>query len=428
MIKPRAQFPPKLRFLFRPARYKVLYGGRGGAKSWGIARALLVEGARRTMRIVCARETQKSIQDSVHALLSDQTANLGLSKFYEVQKATLLGRNGTQFIFVGLKHNPENIKSLEGADVVWVEEAQNVSKASWEIVIPTVRKPNSEIWASFNPELDTDDTYKRFVVNPPPGAIVIKIGWQDNPWFPEVLRIEKDHLKLIDPVAYEHVWEGATRSSVEGAVFGDEVKDAQFAVPSRITNVPLDRTKPVDTFWDLGYGDKTAIWFGQAVEGWYHFVDYLEDSGRTIEWYLIQLQQRGYLYGNDWMPHDALDVQMHRNLGGDRSRSIEGIMRAAGRSVRMVPKMYVTDRINAARSIFPQCRFDADKCYEGLRALRMYQWGPKPASGVLKREPLHDDASHGADSFTYAALALKQPRNPPPSKKPSAPYTGTAWS
>ena len=132
------------------------------------------------------------------------------------------------------------------------------------------------------------------------------------------------------------------------------------------------------------------------------------------KWYLIQLQQKGYLYGEDWIPHDGLDVMMHRRLGGDRSRSIEMILRNAGRNVRLIPKMRVLDGINAARTIFPTSRFDADKCYEGLRALRMYQWGERSASGVEKREPLHDDASHGADAFRGAALVIEQPKPPSP--------------
>ena len=193
--KTRAEFPEKLQCLFRPARYKVLYGGRGGAKSWGIARALLIQGAAKPLRVLCAREIQKSIGDSVHKLLSDQIKALGLAGFYEVQKTVIRGRNGTEFTFHGLKHNVTNIKSAEGADVCWVEEAQTVSKSSWATLIPTIRKPGSEIWVSFNPELEDDETYQRFVANPPTGAVVVKVNWSDNPWFPDVLRQEKDDLK-----------------------------------------------------------------------------------------------------------------------------------------------------------------------------------------------------------------------------------------
>lgn len=431
----KAKFPKAFRFLFKPKRFKAPYGGRGGAKSWQIARALLILGSGRKLRILCARETQKSIADSVHTLLSDQIEALGLSAFYVITENAIRGKNGTEFIFAGLKQNINNLKSYEGCDIVWVEEAATVSKKSWDTLIPTIRKDYrtrgghpkinhvceyvgccSEIWLSFNPELDTDDTYVRFVVNQPKNADVVKVGWRDNPWFPEVLRIEKDHLELVDHESYLHVWEGECRSAVSGAIFAEEMKKAQ--AESRITQVSYNRNLPVDTVWDLGFGDKTAIWFVQACDGWFNFIDYLEDEGQTIHHYLIQLQNKGYMYGFDYLPHDALDTIIHKNLAADKSRSIEGIMRSAGRNVRMVPKTLKLDQINAARMAFPQCRFDQDKCYEGLRALRMYQWGKAKtidnvqiSVGASKREPQHDDASHGASAFQYACWSVKQPRN-----------------
>ena len=159
------EFPEKLEFLFQPSRYKVLYGGRGSGKSWGVARALLVIGLQKSTRVLCAREFQNSISDSVHALLADQIKSLGLEDFYTVQNTSIFGKNGTEFLFAGLKHNITKIKSFEGVDVCWVEEAQTTSKSSWDVLIPTIRKENSEIWVTFNPELDTDETYKRFVDN-----------------------------------------------------------------------------------------------------------------------------------------------------------------------------------------------------------------------------------------------------------------------
>lgn len=416
-----SQFPEKLEFLFAPHRYKILHGGRGGAKSWGIARALLILGAQRPLRVLCARETMQSMSDSVHRLLKDQARALELTD-YHIEKASIwmehVSGERTEFTFSGLRHNVHNIKSLEGADIVWIEEAANVSKESWDTLIPTIRKDGSEVWISFNPVLETDATYTKFVLNPPPDSAVVSIGWRDNPWFPKVLEVEKEHSRLTDPTGYRHVWEGECRSSVEGAIFGAEM--AQAETEGRIGNVPYDRTRPVTTIWDLGFGDATAIWFVQPLNGWYNIVDYLEDSGRTIEWYLIQLQQKGYLYDVDWLPHDGVDTIIHHKLAsGDRSRSIESIMRAAGRTVRIVPKLYVSDRINAARTIFPQCRFNRDKCDSGLRALRMYQWGPLTQKGLAPREPLHDSASHGADAFCGLAVAIKQ--NKAPEKKVSQP-------
>jgi phage terminase large subunit len=155
--------PRKLHFLREPHRYKVLYGGRGGIKSWSIAQSLLVQGTERDLSIPCARETMQSIRESVHQLLEDQIQRLGMQGEYEVQRAEIKHRHrNTSFTFHSLRdQSVHNIKSLEGADILWVEEAQNVSKKSWRTVIPTIRKPGSEIWISFNPELETDDTYQR---------------------------------------------------------------------------------------------------------------------------------------------------------------------------------------------------------------------------------------------------------------------------
>ena len=159
-----AWFPEKLRFLFSPARYKVVRGGRGPGKSWGFARALLIMGAKRPLRVLCTREVQKSIAQSVHQLLRDQIEALGLSGQYEVLTTEIRGKNGTQFFFSGLSdQTAESLKSFEGVDVCWCEEAQAISKRSWDILIPTIRKDGSEIWVSFNPQLESDETYRRFV-------------------------------------------------------------------------------------------------------------------------------------------------------------------------------------------------------------------------------------------------------------------------
>ncbi len=405
------ELPEALRFLVEPHRYKVAYSGRGAAKSWSFAAAALILGVRSPLRIVCARETMQSLKDSVHALLEDTIDRLGLRSLYSVEKGAIYGSNGTEFTFVGLKHNVQNIKSLEGADVLWVEEAQFVSQHSWETVQPTIRKPGSEIWVSFNPELATDDTYRRFVINPPSGAKVVKLTWRENPWFPEVLRVEMEDMRASDPVAFQHVWEGECRSAVEGAIYGEELKKAD--AEKRITSVPWDRTKPVDTFWDLGFTDKTAIWFAQPVAGWYHLIDYLEGAGKTISDFIVLLQQRGYVYGTDWLPHDGVDTVIHTRLPGDKSRSPEQMMRQSGRKVRIAPKMLVASQINAARTVFPQCRFDADKCAAGLHALRQYQWGEPAASGAERRQPLHDFASHAASAFMNFAVTMKHPELDP---------------
>jgi phage terminase large subunit len=397
-----AEFPAKLEFLFKPKRYKVLYGGRGGAKSWGIARALLILGRAKPLRILCTREIQKSIADSVHKLLSDQIRELGLNGFYEITNNSIRGLNGTEFIFSGLKSNISSLKSYEGVDIVWVEEAANVSKQSWEILIPTVRKPGSEIWISFNPELETDETYKRFVLTQREDVAVEKVNWTDNPFFPDVLRAEKDHLKATDPDAYEHVWEGMCKQVVEGAIYRQELLAADKE--GRIMRVPYDPTKPVDTFWDLGYADNTSIWLAQAVGFEFRLIDFINGSQQGLQYYLKVLQEKGYVYGTDYLPHDAKAHQ----LGS--GRSIEEMIRAAGRKVIVNPRLSIEDGIAAARAIFPKCYFDAEKTADGLQALRHYRYETDDKLQTLKKQPLHDWASHPADAFRTFAVAIREPQ------------------
>jgi len=401
----KAEFPVKLEGLFKKSRYKVLYGGRGGAKSWGIARALLIKGAKDPIRILCAREFQTSIRDSVHKLLCDQIESLGLLSFYEITQTSIRGRNGTEFSFVGLKNNVSNIKSYEGVDICWVEEAQTTSRLSWNILIPTIRKESSEIWVSFNPELETDETYQRFVAIPPADCITMKVNWSDNPWFPETLKLEKDALKVRDEEAYNQVWEGLCRQTVDGAIFAKEMQQAEKE--GRICRVPYDATKPVHAVFDLGWSDSTAIWFLQFVGMETRLIRYIEDSQKTISYYLATMQTFGYVYDTIWLPHDAENKTL-----AAAGRTIDDIVRAAGFKTRIMPRVPVLDSINAARTIFPTCYFDREHTADGLACLRHYRYEVDPDTGQFSRNPLHDHYSHGADAFRYIALMIKEPVKP----------------
>lgn len=188
-------------------------------------------GMQRQLRVLCAREYQTSITDSVHKLLGEQIESMNLNGWYQVLKTQIRGANGTEFIFKGLRHNVQEIKSTEGVDFCWVEEAQSVSEESWDVLIPTIRKPKSEIWITFNPNEDDDPTYKRFVMNPPPDSIVRLVSWRDNPWFPDVLRQEMEYLRRVDPDAYLHIWEGETRSISDAVILRGKVDVESFETP-----------------------------------------------------------------------------------------------------------------------------------------------------------------------------------------------------
>ena len=413
----KAEFPKKLSILFDSARYKVLYGGRGGAKSWGVARALLIIGAKQPTRILCAREFQTSIKDSVHKLLSDQIFAMGLQDFYEITQTAIRGKNGTEFSFAGLKNNVANIKSYEGCNICWVEEAQTTSKLSWNVLIPTIRKENSEIWITFNPELETDETYKRFVVNPPENSIVQRVNWSDNPWFPETLRLEKDALFARDREAYNTIWEGVCRQTVDGAIFAKEMQQAEFE--GRITRVPYDPVKPVMAIFDIGWADATAVWFLQFIGMETRLIRYYETTQTTMSQILAKMQTFGYVYDILYLPHDAQNKTLAAN-----GRSIEEIVRAAGFNVRIIDRTPISDSINAARTIFPKCYFDRENCHEGLQCLRHYRYDINPDTGTFSQKPLHDNYSHGADAFRYIGLMINEPKQV---KKKQINYQVSSW-
>lgn len=397
------EFPEKLGFLFKPARYKVAWGGRDGSKSWNFARAILLLGAEKPIRVLCAREVQRSIKDSVHKLLSDQIAALGLQADYEVLQTEIRGANGTEILFSGLSSQTrDSIKSFERINIAWVEEAQSVSKRSWDILIPTIRAPDSEIWVSFNPDLDTDDTYQRFVVNTPPGAIVQKINFSDNPWRSKALDPEREHLKATDLDSYAHIWEGECRAAVEGAIYYKEV--SQLRSSGRIGNVPHDPLLKVHAVWDLGYDDYMSILLVQRAASEIRVIGYIEDRQRTLADYDADLRSLPYNWGVFYLPHDG------RARDYKSGRSAEEILTALGRKVEIVEDIGLEQGIQAARLIFPRCYFDKANAGQLVNRLGRYRRRVNEQTGS-GGSPVHDEHSHGADGFRYLAVVADQMTN-----------------
>ena len=229
------QVPEIFEPLFKPNRYKVYYGGRGGGKSWGFALALLVMGGLEKKRVLCTREVQSSIRDSVHKLLCTCIDNNNLQNFYRITRDSITGKNGTEFIFHGLKHDPLQIKSLEGVDICWVEEAQKISNESWDILIPTIRTKNSEIWLSFNPNLTTDPTYQRFIVNQRPNQLTVKVNYWDNRFFGDELRNELEYQRELDYDDYLHIWEGECKTASDAQIFKNKYVIEDFDSPLSVT-------------------------------------------------------------------------------------------------------------------------------------------------------------------------------------------------
>ena len=383
------KLPRKFRFLTEPHRYKIAWGGRGGLKSWTYARALLIAAATTPLRILCAREIQKSIRDSVHTLLRDQISLLGLDQFYTVLDTEIRGLNGSLFIFAGLAdHTVTSIKSFEGIDKVWIEEAQAVSKKSWDILVPTIRKEGSEIWISFNPELDTDETYVRFITVPPPGAVVVHTTYQDNPWFSAELEAERAHDEIMKPKDdYEHIWLGKCRSALSGAIFASEV--AKMVEDQRITRVPYDPRLKVHAVWDMGWNDQMSVGMYQRGIADVRCIDYREYQFKRVDEIAGELRAIPYNWGFDFLPWDGWTES--RQTG----KSDAQLLQSFGRRVKKVPSVENAQeaRIRALRQLFPRIYVDAAKCVRLIECWKRYRRNvPKhgePAS------PIHDEYAHG---------------------------------
>jgi phage terminase large subunit len=417
-------FPAKFQCLFQPIRFKIFKGGRGGAKSWNFARALLLLGYQRPLRILCAREMQKSIKESVHKLLVDQIHAMGLSHFYEILQSEIRGANGTTFAFEGIRLNAANLKSYEGVDICWVEEAQTVSDQSWRDLIPTIRKENcfihsdsmpswSEIWVSFNPSLETDPTYKRFVVSPTytsETGILVHTTYRDNPWYPAPLLAEIEALKVSDYDEYLHVYEGQCKQNLEGAIYADQMREltirqadraAEMGLP--VLRVPYERGTPVDIIFDIGKSDFTSIWARQIISWELRFINFHQSNRKDPSDHAEVIKSWGYPIGTLWLPHDAKAKRYGSKL------TVEEQFRELfpGVSVRIVPKLSVLDGIAAARTVFGNCWIDPVRCMDGLTALRHYRWEVDPVTKMFSRVPLHDEYADAADSFRYAAVTSK---------------------
>jgi phage terminase large subunit len=400
MAETVARFPPKLKFLFSPARYKVVRGGRGSGKSWGFARALLILGAQKPTRVLCTREVQKSIQQSVHQLLKDQVEVLNLGGFYEVLTSEIRGKNGSQFYFAGLSdQTAETLKSFEGIDVVWCEEAQAIRKRSWDILIPTIRKEGSEIWVSFNPELESDETYARFVTSPPPDCVSVEMNYTDNPYFPSVLEAERLHAKAtMRPEDYAHIWEGQCKPAVEGAIYFDKMADAD----RRIGNCPHDPYLKTHGVWDLGFNDAMAIGLIQKAGSELRVVHYIEGNQRTLADYsaelrALRLDGEAINWGTHYLPHDGF-AKRHQTGKMDAE-----ILMGLGWNVQRTPDADVESGIKRAREVLGRVYFNKERTARLIECLKRYRRNVSQVTGE-PGQPRHDEFSHGADMFRYLAM------------------------
>ena len=409
-----AQFPKKLLpELFRSHRHKVLRGGRGSAKSWSVARAHVIRACQGKREVLCAREFQSSIKDSVHKLLKNQISLLGVENLFDVQESVIHGPHESQFVFVGLSDKTaENLKSYEGFDDVWVEEGQVVSTRSWRILLPTIRKDGSEVWVTFNPELDTDPTWVEFIENPPPDTFSVEMNWRDNPWFNEVLEQQRKHAQeTLSKVDYEHIWEGKCRPTAAGAIYADEV--AEMYAQHRVGEYPYDPLLMVHPVWDLGWNDKMSVGLFQRQASQMRMVGYIENDHKTLDWYSRELRKLPYNWGTLFLPHDG----DHGDF--KTGKSAKAMLQDLKWEVEVLPRLPVVDGIRAARMAFKTLyvyRSNQEpkegRMYEGgyhgcarwLECVKRYCRNV-PTSTDEATTPVHDQYSHGSDMWRYAAQA-----------------------
>lgn len=393
--------------LLSDARYKGAHGGRGSGKSHFFAEALI----ERCMmnpgtRWVCLREVQKSIKQSVKLLLEDKIQTMGVSSHFTVMESEIRTPGGGLIVFNGmLNHTIDSIKSLEGFDGAWGAEAQSFSQRSIDLLRPTIRKEGSELWFDWNPE--TEDSPIDLMLRGPNSlkdSIIVEANWRDNPFFPEVLRKEMEVDRARDYDKYLHIWEGHYRRTLDGSIYANEIREVYER--KRVCRVLPIVGKPVETFWDLGKRDHTAIWFAQAQMSEYRILDFYQNRGEKLEHYAEMVRDRKFPMGTIWLPHDA---DQERVTGDTPAQAMRKLFPNV--TVRVIPRMAKKNiGIEAVRRIFPNCYFNEETTRDGLKALGRFRYDVDPDTGGYSSQPLHDEYSDAADAFAQLALSLQEPK------------------
>jgi phage terminase large subunit len=402
--------PGPFRELFVPARYKAYHGGRGGGKSHSFAGALVLMGAQRRMRIGCYREIQKSIATSVKQLLDDKIEDAGLRDFYTSTQFGIVGKNGTQFLFGGLRTNPDAIKSTEGLDVAWIEEADRVSQRSIELLTPTLRKPGSELWASWNRKSVKDPIDNMFLGGePPPRSVVKQVNWRDNPFFPEELRDEMEWLKRRDHDKWLHVWEGYPLARSESRVFNNwEEGDLDDLVPDDC--VPL-----FGSDWGFSVDPtvlvKCYIW-GRTL--------YIAEEAYKVK---CEIDETPALFAGDdrreWLHETERWKNPHKHKGVSGVRN--GLIIADSARPETISYMKrhgfnIRGAIKGAKSVEEGVEFVKTldvvihpRCKHTMQEFQTYSYKVDPDTDVVLPE-LEDRHNHVIDAVRYAVEAKRRGR------------------
>ena len=384
-------------------RHIVLYGGRASGKSTSVALSLLVLGMNKKLRILCTREVQNSIEDSVHKLLSDLISKYKLNT-WEVQKDIIRNKQtGSEIFFKGLHNNSQSIKSIEGIDIVWVEEAQSVSADSINTLVPTIRKTGSRLIWTFNRLTENDPVWELIVKKADNRTFVQKINSDaiESLLSKEIIE-EREKMRIDNSEMFDHVWLGEPMTAKTGSVFGKQL--AQARSEGRITKVPYDASTGVYTAWDLGIGDSTVIWFFQVVGREIHFIDHYEGSNEDLGHYISYIQNKPYQYTTHFLPHDSKARELQTGMTRVEFFNNHGIYNIE--VLRPTNFSLGQDDIDlVARPKFSLCWFDEEKCQRGLECLRAYHYEYDEKNKLLRNKPEHDWSSHSSSAFIYALMA-----------------------
>ena len=383
-------------------RHIVYHGGRSSGKSTTVATVLAIFASQRPLRILCCREVQNSIADSVHKLLADMIKKYSLPD-WEIGREYIRNRIGSEFIFKGVRNNAQNIKSLEGIDICWVEEAQSVSMESIDILIPTIRKAGSYFIWTFNRLTENDPVWERIAGHPDERTYVRQVNSDEiEPLLSEEVLHEREKMRKDNPELFAHVWLGQPLTVTTGSIYGKQL--AQAREDGRIGKVPYDGGAPVYAALDLGVGDSTAICFFQTVGQEIHFIDYYESAGEDLAHYINVLANKPWEYRQIFLPHDAKARELQ--TGKTREEFFRDHGYANVTVLRPSRYTYGIDDINmTSRPKFSRCWFDQDKCARLLECLAAYHYEYDEKNRLLKDRPLHDWSSHAADAFMYSLIA-----------------------
>ncbi len=405
-----AQMPKWSKVLFEEQwRYISVRGGRGSGKTVNFARAILMKALKRPLRVLCTREVQDSIKESVYATFASEIKKMGLDRSFRVMADEIRPATGGAFIFKGLNdYTADNVKSLAEIDIAWVEEAHTITENSFQKLTPSIRAKGSQIWMSWNPELDSDFLYKKVVEEGLPNCASLLVNFDQNPWFPDELRLEEQDMLGKDPDMHRHVWLGMPLPAVPGAIYFREMSAMESE--GRLLNLVANPELNTYIIMDLGFNDHTSAWVVQQVAGEYRVIDFYENRQKRLQWFSDEFKKAGYEGATVVMPHDA----EHETLAAD-GVSMKSKMEGLGWAVEIVDNIPVESGIRAVREIMPRVYMDKTRC-----GPRTYDDGTKTDGLIehMKRyqrtkagHPKHDEHSHACDGGRYFAVHAPRMHN-----------------